>query len=289
MKILGAGLALADQTDAALRYASDHACKAARAALAMARCLPSELDLIVSLSVSPNRIADARNMAGPRLCHPVQRELRASNAMAFDLLDADWVFALDVAESHCRAMNYRRALVVRAESLGDVDGAAESGLADGGGAIVMTVRRDEPCHVSHGDLKRPPLVTLGTLTSRQMHDSGRVARAQGDYNAATGAFPRPEGPGAALEFVVNGVLDSTTGPVDHLFHESWMAGWLSCEVWCRGTRRIALARGAREVPASFQLPHWLAGRIASAATPSNAAVLTLDVFKPRIACMVLEF
>lgn len=101
MKILGAGIAVPGGAAHALEFANDYALKAARQALAKARCLPSELDLIVSLSVSPNRMADAAPIAGPRLAHPVQRDLRASNAAVFDLLDADWTLALDLVQSHC--------------------------------------------------------------------------------------------------------------------------------------------------------------------------------------------
>ncbi|MBN3819830.1 hypothetical protein G3N57_25930, partial [Paraburkholderia sp. Se-20369] len=104
MKILGAAVSIPDPAITAQSCANDYAVKAARQALLQAGCLPSELDLIVSLSISPSRMADAPSIAGPRLAHPVQRDLRARHAAVFDLLDADWTLALDLAQSHCRQL-----------------------------------------------------------------------------------------------------------------------------------------------------------------------------------------
>ncbi|MFP3334279.1 hypothetical protein SB761_26680, partial [Pseudomonas sp. SIMBA_064] len=59
MKILGAAVAIPDSATTAQSCANDYAIKAARQALLQAGCLPSELDLIVSLSISPSRMADA--------------------------------------------------------------------------------------------------------------------------------------------------------------------------------------------------------------------------------------
>ena len=67
MKILGAAAAVPAPATTAQSCANDYAIKAARQALQQAGCLPSELDLIVSLSISPSRMADAPSIAGPRL------------------------------------------------------------------------------------------------------------------------------------------------------------------------------------------------------------------------------
>ncbi|AOJ72095.1 MULTISPECIES: hypothetical protein [Burkholderia] len=293
MKILGAGIAVSDGAKHALPFANDYAVKAARQALSKARCLPSELDLIVSLSVSPNRMADAAPIAGPRLAHPVQRDLRASNAAVFDLLDADWTLALDLVRSHCRQLGYRRALVVRAEALADVEGAESGGYADGAGAIVLAPGRDDRYHASYADLDAPSLATLGAVPARHMHETGIVARFDGGFDPATGRFrTQPSNADAAVRSVVGDVRSKIDAPVSELFRESWLRGWLSDEPGFASETRVDMIDGAADIPAAFQLPAWLATRAAASAGVRGdaqvVAALTLDAFKPRIACIAME-
>lgn len=295
MKILGAGIAVPGGAAHALEFANDYALKAARQALAKARCLPSELDLIVSLSVSPNRMADAAPIAGPRLAHPVQRDLRASNAAVFDLLDADWTLALDLVQSHCRQLGYRRALVVKAEALADVEGAQAGGYADGAGAIVLAPGRGDRYHASYADLDAPSLATLAGVGARHAHETGAVARFEGGFDPAAGSFRRvPRNAGAAMCEVVGDVRSKVDAPISELFRESWLRGWLEDEAGFAGEPRVDVIDGDAGVPAAFQLPAWLAARAgggAAAGVRGSAqvvAALTLDAFKPRIACIAME-
>ncbi|KVD80993.1 hypothetical protein WS62_25265 [Burkholderia sp. ABCPW 14] len=293
MKILGAGIAISDGAKHALAFANDYAVKAARQALSKARCLPSELDLIVSLSVSPNRMADAAPIAGPRLAHPVQRDLRAANAAVFDLLDADWTLALDFVQSHCRQLGYRRALVVKAEALADVDGTASSGFADGAGAIVLTPGRDDRYHASYADLDAPSLATLDAVPARRTHETGVVARFDSGFDPATGRFrTQPGNADAAVCAVVADVRGKVDAHVCELFRESWLRGWLSDDAGFASESRVDVIDGAADIPPAFQLPAWLATRASGAAGARGdtqiVAALTLDVFKPRIACIAME-
>src|SRR5207302_6919420 len=81
--------------------AVDLALAASRRALAQAGREAEEIDLILSVSTSVDHIALAPEVMGPRLCHPLQRELGARRAFVFDLLDAEWTLALDVARGFC--------------------------------------------------------------------------------------------------------------------------------------------------------------------------------------------
>jgi 3-Oxoacyl-[acyl-carrier-protein (ACP)] synthase III len=295
MKILGAGIAVPGSSGQdALAYACDYAVKAARRALSKARCLASELELIVSLSVSPSRMADAPCIVGPRLAHPVQRDLRATNAAVFDLLDADWTLALDFAQSHCRQLGYRRALVVRADTFADAEGKASSGLSDGAGAIVLTAGHIDRFHASYADLDAPILVSLDAVPARHTHETGIVARFHGLFDAAAGRFTaQPVNAQAAARAVVHDVQSRIDAARFELFRESWLSGWLSAdegfESACEGDQLID---GAADIPPAFQLPAWLAMRT-SDATPvrrdaQTVFALTLDVFKPRVACIAME-
>ncbi len=293
MKILGAGVALPDGKNGTFPYASDYAVKAARQALAKARCLPSELDLIVGLSVSPSRLANAASIAGPRLGHPVQRDLRAGNAVVFDLLDADWSLALDLTQSHCRQLGYRRALVIRAELLTDVEQAAQGGLSDGAGAIVLAPGQTDNDYPSYADLEAPALLQMHAVPAEYSHTNGFVARLDSLFDPLSGQFKStPDNVGAAFNTVIQDVLDRIGTTIAELFCESWISSWLPFDTCCHEEKSIAVIAGAANVPPFFQLPAWLGKRIDERAAlrpaPLPLMALTLDVFKARLACAPLE-
>ncbi|OMG72308.1 hypothetical protein [Burkholderia ubonensis] len=294
MKILGAAVALPGAATAAQPYANDYAVKAARQALLQAGCLPSELDLIVSLSISPSRLADAPSIAGPRLAHPVQRDLRARHAVVFDLLDADWTLALDLAQSHCRQLGYRRALVVRAEALADVEQVATSGFADGAGAIVLTPSGHERGYASsYADLESPPFATLDALPARRVNGALSLARFESRFDHATGRF---DGEPANAATAVRAMVDEVQSRIDRraatLFCESWLSGWPSIAAGAGGEWRVDVDAGPADVPNPFQLPAWLASRVADSMSlrddERTVVAMTLDPFRPRIACSTME-
>ncbi|MFA8391631.1 hypothetical protein ACEPUD_16130 [Burkholderia ubonensis] len=294
MKILGAAVALPGAATAAQPYANDYAVKAARQALLQAGCLPSELDLIVSLSISPSRIADAPSIAGPRLAHPVQRDLRARHAVVFDLLDADWTLALDLAQSHCRQLGYRRALVVRAEALADVEQVATSGFADGAGAIVLTPSGHERGYASsYADLESPPFATLDALPARRVNGALSLARFESRFDHATGRFDgEPANAAAAVRAMVDEVQSRIDRRAAALFCESWLSGWPSIAAGAGGDLRVDVDAGPADVPNPFQLPAWLASRVADSMSlrddEHTVVAMTLDPFRPRIACSTME-
>ncbi|KVT69904.1 hypothetical protein WK56_20415 [Burkholderia ubonensis] len=294
MKILGAAVALPGAATAAQPYANDYAVNAARQALLQAGCLPSELDLIVSLSISPSRLADAPSIAGPRLAHPVQRDLRARHAVVFDLLDADWTLALDLAQSHCRQLGYRRALVVRAEALADVEQVATSGFADGAGAIVLTPSgHDRGYASSYADLESPPFATLDALPARRVNGALLLARFESRFDHATGRF---DGEPANAAAAVRAMVDEVQGRIDRraatLFCESWLSGWSSIAAGAEGELPVDVVAGSADIPNPFQLPAWLASRVADSMSlrddEHTVVAMTLDPFRPRIACSTME-
>ncbi|KVZ03315.1 hypothetical protein [Burkholderia ubonensis] len=294
MKILGAAVALPGAATAAQPYANDYAVNAARQALLQAGCLPSELDLIVSLSISPSRLADAPSIAGPRLAHPVQRDLRARHAVVFDLLDADWTLALDLAQSHCRQLGYRRALVVRAEALADVEQVATSGFADGAGAIVLTPSGHGRGYASsYADLESPPFATLDALPARRVNGALSLARFESRFDHATGRFDgEPANAAAAVRAMVDEVQSRIDRRAATLFCESWLSGWPSIAAGAEGELPVDVVAGSADIPNPFQLPAWLASRVADSMSlrddEHTVVAMTLDPFRPRIACSTME-
>jgi 3-oxoacyl-[acyl-carrier-protein] synthase-3 len=109
---------------------------AARRALQAAEVLPSELELIILGTTSPDQPFPAT------ACH-LQRMLGAEGAVAFDVLAActSWIYASSIAERYIASGAVRRALVVGAEVMSRVldhnDRATSILFGDGAGAAVL--------------------------------------------------------------------------------------------------------------------------------------------------------
>lgn len=299
MKILGASSvtpaeipaagANADHDATQQPMAIDYALEATRQALSQAQCRPEEIELIIALSLSPSRLADDPGYSYPRLSHPLQRDLGMDNAVVFDMMDADWSIALDMAQSFCLGLGYRRALVMRAECLDDVIGAQAQSLTNGAAAIVLDCD-DEATYFGHADIDHEPLMTLATLDWEAIRDTGRYARISGEFDEETGRFAiAPDKFQAPISTLIAGL--PATGTSKRFFCERWIGEGLPA------TAPVAQAAQdeahAAALPGTlFELPGFLASLIqnrASQRTPSETLVaFTLDPFKSRIGCFAVE-
>jgi 3-oxoacyl-[acyl-carrier-protein] synthase III len=117
-------------------YTSLFAVKAAREAIEKARIDPSEIDLLICATVTPDQIL-------PSTACLVQAEIGASNAAAFDLAAAcsGFLYGLTLANSMIRVGQAKYALVIGAEVLTQyVDYTDRSTcviFGDGAGAAVL--------------------------------------------------------------------------------------------------------------------------------------------------------
>ena len=133
---------------AADEYTSMFAVEASRKAIENARLDPSDIDLIICATVSPDQILPSTGCL-------IQAELGANNAAAFDLAAAcsGFLYGLTIANQMVRSGQSRHALVVGAELLsrfvdykdratcilfGDGAGAAVLGQAEGDRGILAT-------------------------------------------------------------------------------------------------------------------------------------------------------
>lgn len=122
------------------RLALDAALSVCQSALERAGCSSADVGLILSKGVSPSHVALTRAIVGPRLAHPLQHALGASQAFVFDLLDAPWVAALDTAEVFLQDLGRDVALLVHSENGGasvEPDPSSGFAISDGVGALVL--------------------------------------------------------------------------------------------------------------------------------------------------------
>lgn len=99
-----------------------------------------EIDLIVSMSLSPDHLVAKCNVMGPRIGHPLQRALHADNAFVFDAMDASLAKTLHIVNTLALSQGYQRILVVRAENTVNLQACAESGfdISNGVMALLLT-------------------------------------------------------------------------------------------------------------------------------------------------------
>jgi len=116
--------------------------RAAKDALAMTDVLPSDIDLIIVATSTPENIF-------PSTASMIQHWLGAYNAGAFDLSAAcsGFVYALDMAAQAIRSGSIETALVIGAETMSRVLNWQDRGtcilFGDGAGAVVLQAR-DNP-------------------------------------------------------------------------------------------------------------------------------------------------
>jgi 3-oxoacyl-[acyl-carrier-protein] synthase III len=159
-------------------YTSLFAVKAAQQAIERARIDPTDLDLILCATVSPDQILPSTGCI-------IQAELGANNAAAMDVVAAcsGFVYGVAVADSMIRTGQVRHALVIGAEVLsqyvdytdrhtcvlfGDGAGAAVLGPVEGNrGILASKIRSDgrfqEQLYSPGGGTRKPP--TAETLAA----------------------------------------------------------------------------------------------------------------------------
>lgn len=121
---------------------SEMAAKAALSALKRADIDPKDLDLIIVATISPD-------MFIPSTACLVQNILGADDAACFDINVAcsGFVYAMEIAQSMMKSMNYKNALIVGSETLSKVinwrDRSTCILFGDGAGAAVLKRTEEE--------------------------------------------------------------------------------------------------------------------------------------------------
>jgi len=112
---------------------------AAQKAMRLADLRATDIDLIVTLSLSPDRIAIDPSILGPRIGHPLQKMLQANNAYVYDLMDASVAKAMHVTDIFAKEQRYKRVLFARTEFNAGLreDLGSRFAMADGAMACVI--------------------------------------------------------------------------------------------------------------------------------------------------------
>jgi len=211
---------------------SDLASEAAKEALKNAGLKPSEIDLIVVGTITPD-------MLFPSTACVVQRKIGAENAACFDISAAcsGFPYALSVADGLIRAGQYRKALVIGAEALSPfLDWKERSTcvlFGDGAGACV--------------------------LVSTSQKEKGIIATYLGSDGTYTDILKIPAGGSA---------LPPTHQTIDDRLHTLKMEGSevfkIAVRTMCDAIFEIAKRAGAKHTDIDCLIPHQANLRILQA-------------------------
>lgn len=107
-----------------------------------AELMSHDIDVIASLSLSPNRVAYERDVCAPRLCHPIQKELNASNAWCFDAVDSSIDRVIQIVWAYLESTKKNYGLIVRGELCNSLRACKVSEFHWSEGAAAILVTRD---------------------------------------------------------------------------------------------------------------------------------------------------
>lgn len=184
---------------------SDMASKAALCALERADVDPRDVDLIVVATISPD-------MFIPSVACLVQSKIGADDAACFDINVAcsGFVYAMEIAQSMMKSMNYKNALIIGSETLSKVinwkDRSTCILFGDGAGAAVLK-RTEEPGIIKSylkSEGKKGDALTIGAADFNTPFSKESVERDRHIYMNG----------GDVLKFAVNALADSVNKVLD---------------------------------------------------------------------------
>lgn len=184
---------------------SDMASKAALCALERADVDPRDVDLIIVATISPD-------MFIPSVACLVQSKIGADDAACFDINVAcsGFVYAMEIAQSMMKSMNYKNALIIGSETLSKVinwkDRSTCILFGDGAGAAVLK-RTEEPGIMKSylkSEGKKGDALTIGGADFNTPFSKESVERDRHIYMNG----------GDVLKFAVNALADSVNKVLD---------------------------------------------------------------------------
>ena len=184
---------------------SDMASKAALCALERADVEPKDVELIIVATISPD-------MFIPSVACLVQSKIGADDAACFDINVAcsGFVYAMEIAQSMMKSMNYKNALIIGSETLSKVinwkDRSTCILFGDGAGAAVLK-RTEEPGIMKSylkSEGKKGDALTIGAADFNTPFSKESVERDRHIYMNG----------GDVLKFAVNALADLVNKVLD---------------------------------------------------------------------------
>ncbi len=199
--------------------AMDYLVPAVERALEQGNCAATDLDLIVSLSWSPDHLVTDTRIMGPRIGHPLQKKIGAHHAFVFDLMDASLAKALYIVNQFALTQSLKRVLLVRADNAQGLQADPESGFTIPDGAFALLLAPDAQQHFVSTPLVDPqgnagfhPLrVELNTHVTHATDAKGTLR------------FPVQPALDEAIDHAVQSLSDTTGFAARNSMREHWLS------------------------------------------------------------------
>ena len=78
---------------------------------------PLDIDLILNITLSPDRLFKDKTIGVPRVAHPIHYLIKAENAYVIDIHESDWNTAFTIAKAFMVDQNKKNVLIIRTEFL----------------------------------------------------------------------------------------------------------------------------------------------------------------------------
>jgi hypothetical protein len=78
---------------------------------------PLDIDLILNITLTPDRLFRDKTIGVPRIAHPLHYHIKAENAFVIDIHESDWNTAFAIAKAFMTDQNKKNVLIVRTEFL----------------------------------------------------------------------------------------------------------------------------------------------------------------------------
>lgn len=213
-KVYGVTRARAADTAVAMDYLAP----AVEHTLAQAKCAATDLDLIVSLSWSPDHLVADTRIMGPRIGHPLQKKIGAHHAFVFDLMDASLAKALHIVNQFALAQSVKRVLLVRADSSQGLQADPESGFAIPDGAFALLLEPDAQQHF----FSTPVINPSGTAAFHPLRVELNTHVTHATDTKGTLRFPVQPALVGAIDRAVQTLSDTAGFATSHCMREHWL-------------------------------------------------------------------
>ncbi len=226
------------------------------------RIVASDIDLIVSLSMSADHLVEELEIMGPRVGHPLQKSIGANNAYVFDLMDASLSKALYIINTLAIAEEYKNILIIRSEIGISSKTDLNSGfcLADGVMALLVEFNTQQIFEALHVPGNWWPL-SLELETDIKSTLQNKIK-----FN-----YPVQEGLAEAIHRQSEELLS----------HSSFSAQPFAIESWLKESKNESVCYGPFEVVREIE-------KRLSHPTKSNFVAISFDPFGPALEAITLE-
>ncbi|MFD0963072.1 hypothetical protein [Pseudofulvibacter geojedonensis] len=116
---------------------------------------PLEIDLILNITLTPDRLFQDKTIGVPRVAHPIHYLIKAENAFVIDIHESDWNTAFTIAKAFMVDQNRKNVLIIRTEFLhSSVHPDYKSGFnIPDGIALILAEQDNDEIAIDYKDLE----------------------------------------------------------------------------------------------------------------------------------------